>query len=75
MQQMQSRGTQVEFPVDNATYNLLVTLVEKLQALESYQKYSQDASGDEQGLYRDLIDADTQQAEQVLEALRQRLGR
>jgi hypothetical protein len=75
MQQMQTRGANVEFPVDNATYNLLVTLTEKLQALESYGKYSQDATGSDSELYRQLIDEDTRHAEQLYETLRDRIGR
>ena len=74
MQQRQSEGGSVQFPVDNATYNLLVTLVEKLQALESYEKYSRDASQDELTLYRQLIDEDTLHAEHVYEVLRKRLS-
>jgi hypothetical protein len=70
-----SRGADVQFPVDDGTYNLLVTLTEKLQALETYATYSKDVDGRELDLYRQLIEEDTRHAEQLLEVLRERLGR
>lgn len=73
MQQTMERGTNMQFPVDDGTYNLMVTLTEKLQAIETYQKYSQDVSGREQELYRKLIDEDTQHAQEILEVLKERL--
>jgi hypothetical protein len=75
MQQSATRGAEVQFPVDNGTYNLLVTLTEKLQALETYRTYSKDVSGRELELYEQLIEEDTRHAEQVMEVLRERLGR
>jgi hypothetical protein len=75
MQQTMNRGANVRFPVDNATYNLLMTLSNKLQALEAYGKYADDGSGGEQELYRQLIDEDTRHAEQIYEALKERISR
>jgi hypothetical protein len=75
MQQTMDRGTNVRFPVDNATYDLLMTLSNKLQALEAYGKYANDSSGREQELYRQLIDEDTRHAERIYEALKERIGR
>jgi hypothetical protein len=75
MRETMDRGVDVRFPVDNATYNLMTTLTEKLQALETYRKYSTDVSGREEELYRQLIDEDTRQAEQIFEVLRERIGR
>ena len=72
MQQTIERGANVQFPVDNATYNLLTTLTEKLQALESYKTYSKDVSGPELELYRQLIDEDTRHAERIWEVLKNR---
>ena len=74
MQQTIERGANVQFPVDNATYNLLTTLTEKLQALESYKTYSKDVSGQELELYRQLIDEDTQHAERIWKVLQNRFG-
>jgi rubrerythrin len=73
MQQTMERGTQAQFPVDDATYDLMVTLTEKLQAIETYQKYSQDVNGRERDLYQRLIEEDSRHAEEILEVLRERL--
>lgn len=75
MQQTITRGADVQFPVDDGTYNLLVTLTEKLQALESYGTYSKDVQGRELELYRQLIEEDTRHAEQIMDVLRERLDR
>ena len=75
MQQTIERGTWTGYPVDNATYNLMTTLTEKLQALESYRKYSQDVSGREADLYRELIEEDTRHAERIFEVLKEHIGR
>jgi hypothetical protein len=74
-QQTMARGADVQFPVDDGTYNLLVTLTEKLQALESYATYSKDVDGQERQLYQQLIEEDTRHAEQIMEVLRERIGR
>lgn len=73
MQQTMERDTQHRFPVDNATYNLMVTLTEKLQAIETYQRYQQDVSGREQQLYAKLIEEDSRHATELLEVLKERL--
>ena len=75
MQQTMERGTQTGFPVDNATYDLMTTLTEKLRAIESYRKYAKDVSGREAQLYQELIEEDTRHAERIYEALRERIGR
>jgi len=59
------------FPVDNGTYNLLQALVSKLEAIEAYGRYQQDEGGQ---IFGQLISQERQQAEQLLNALRQRLG-
>jgi hypothetical protein len=58
-------------PVDNATYNLLQALVSKLEAIEAYAKYQHD--GDEE-LFGQLEQEERQHAQQLLQALRTRLG-
>jgi hypothetical protein len=60
------------FPVDNATYNLLQALVSKLEAIEAYGKYQNDEDGGE--LFGQLMGQEQQQAQQLLTELRQRLG-
>ena len=75
MQQTISRGAEIRYPVDDATYNLMTTLTEKLRALESYRTYSKDVSGREAELYQELIDEDARHAERIYEVLRERIGR
>jgi rubrerythrin len=75
MQQTMERGTQVRYPVDNGTYNLITTLSEKLKALETYEKYSKDVDGRELELYKQLIDEDSRHAQQIFDVLRERMGR
>jgi hypothetical protein len=75
VQQTMERGTNVQYPVDDATYNLMVTLTEKLQALKTYEMYSKDVGGREQELYRELIEEDTRHAQRIYEVLQERLGR
>ena len=58
-------------PVDNGTYNLLQALVSKLEAIEAYGRYQQDDGGQ---IFGQLISQERQQAEQLVTALRQRLG-
>ena len=74
MQQTMERGANVQFPIDNATYNLLTTLTEKLQALDSYRTYSKDVSGQELELYKELIDEDTRHAERIWQVLQGKLS-
>jgi hypothetical protein len=59
------------FPVDNATYNLLQALVSKLEAIEAYAEYRTDEGGE---IFEQLISQERQQAEQLLDALRDRIG-
>ena len=73
MQQTMERKT--GYPVDNATYDLMTTLTEKLQAIESYRKYQQDVSGKEAQLYQELIDEDSRHAERIYDVLREKIGR
>ena len=75
MQQTMQRGADVQFPVDNGTYNLVTTLSEKLKALDTYRTYSKDVSGRELELYQELIDEDTRHAERIYEVLRERISR
>ena len=62
------------FPVDNETYDLLQTLTSKLEAIETYQKYSQDAQGDAKQAFQEMAQQDRQHAERLVQLLRQRLG-
>ncbi len=58
-------------PVDDATYNLISVLHAKLEGLEVLAKYQED---DDSGIFGEIAQQDRQQAERLLQALRQRLG-
>lgn len=74
MQQTATMSGSVGSPVDNETYNLLQALTSKLEAIEAYSKYAKDG-GDGARLFEQFAQQDRQHAEQLLEALRGRLGR
>jgi rubrerythrin len=59
-------------PVDDATYDLLQALTSKLEAIEAYQMYAEDEGV--RDLFERLGHEEQQHAEQLLDALRQRLG-
>lgn len=67
-------GDEIEFPVDDNTYNLLQTLVSKLEALDAYRAYLEDAEGGAVELFQELARQDYEHAERVLEELRQALA-
>ena len=60
-----------EYPVDDATYNLLQALTSKLEAIEAYEQY---ASDDTDGLFERLIEDERRHASELLDALKRRLG-
>ena len=68
----QGARTDFESPVDDATYDLLQALTSKLEAIEAYRIYAEDDGAPE--LFERLAREDARHAEQLLEALRTRLG-
>jgi len=71
---MQSGSRSVsQSPVSDVTYNLMQALTSKLEAIEAYQKYSQDADARNRQLFDELLDEDRRQADRLLEALREEL--
>ncbi|MDA8201604.1 MAG: hypothetical protein M0Z49_02370 [Chloroflexi bacterium] len=68
-----SGGGDVHVPVDNETYDLLQALTSKLEAIDAYRTYMQDGS-DESAMFRQLAQDDMQHANQLLDALKGRLG-
>jgi rubrerythrin len=76
---MQDTGTETsatsraQSPVDDATYDLLQALTSKLEAIEAYQLYAEDEGVSE--LFERLGRDETQHAEQLLQALKDRLAR
>jgi hypothetical protein len=71
----QGQGGPGQYPVDNNTYNLLQMLVSKLEALEVYAKYQQDADQQTRGLIQELAQQDSQHARRILDTLKQALQR
>lgn len=65
------------YPVDNITYDLLSALHTKLEGLEAYKKYVQDAQGDQecQQLFQQLQQQDIQVANQIKQHLIRHLGK
>lgn len=68
-------GSTMESPVDDATYNLLQTLTSKLEAIDAYRTYEEDAEGDDAALFREFAEQDRQNAERLVEIVKQRLTR
>jgi hypothetical protein len=58
------------YPVDNPTYNLLQAATSACEAVEAYRKYAKD--GDQQ-LFESLAQDQWRHAEQLIDALHQRL--
>ena len=74
MTSMQSGSRSVgQSPVSDVTYNLMQALTSKLEAIEAYQKYVQDADGRTRQLFEELLDEDRRQAERLLEVLREEI--
>ncbi len=60
----------MQFPVDNKTYDLMQTLVSKLEALEAYQKYEKDGVPH---IFQKMYEDDSRHARELLDELRQML--
>ena len=75
MVQQATRPGQGAFPVDNNTYNLIQMTAAKLESLEVYQKYQKDADPKSRELLDTMFQEDWRHAEQLVDALRQALGR
>ncbi len=73
MQEMDNGG-EIDFPVDDETYNLLQTLVSKLEALDAYRTYLEDSEGETATLYEELARSDYEQAQRVLALVRTKLA-
>ena len=58
-----------ESPVDDATYNLLMALSSKLEAIDTYRKYASDGTD----LWSRLAQDDRRHADMLLDELRGRL--
>ena len=65
----QSSGRETTI-VDNEVFNVLSSLVNKLQALAAYDKYEQDGSSSDQ-IWQEMRQQDQQAARRLLEQLNQ----
>ena len=66
----ETRTPTVESPVDDATYNVLMALSSKLEAIDTYRKYASDGSS----LWNELAQDERRHADRLLEELRRRLN-
>jgi len=71
MTQETATSSSTEYPVDDATYNLLQALTSKLEAIEAYEQYESD---DPEGVFGELIQDERRHAQQLLDALKGRLA-
>jgi hypothetical protein len=62
-------------PIDDQLYDLLQALVSKCEALEAYATYEEDADDDARQLFQRMGTEDARHAQELLDALRQRLNR
>jgi hypothetical protein len=58
-----------DYPVDNATYNLLQMLVSKLEAVEAYSVYMDDFDGEALEVAERIQREDTQHVQDLLKLL------
>ena len=65
----QDKTFTTESPVDDATYNMLMALSSKLEAIDTYRKYATDGTD----LWNRLAQDDRRHADLLLEELRGRL--
>ena len=64
-------GDWIESPIDDQTYNVLMALTSKLEAIDTYQVYADD--GPEE-LWRELAQDERRHAERLFQELKQRLA-
>lgn len=65
-------GDWIESPVDDETYDLLMALASKLEAIDTYRLYAGDGNAD---LWRELATDEGRHAERLFQELKQRLAR
>jgi hypothetical protein len=60
----------VDSPVDDATYDVLMALASKLEAIDTYRKYAKDGDA---SFWAQIAQDDRRHADRLLEELRTRL--
>jgi len=61
----------IQSPVDDLTYDLLMALASKLEAIDTYQVYAEDG---EPELWRELATDERRHAERLFKELKQRFA-
>ena len=62
-------------PVDNQVYDLLQTLTSKCEAIETYAKYEDDATGEVKQAFQEMAADDIRHAERLLQLLKTQLNK
>jgi hypothetical protein len=65
-------GGSIESPVDDETYNVLMALASKLEAIDTYRRYAGDGEGD---LWRELAQDERRHAQRLFGELKARIAR
>ena len=60
-------------PVSDVVYDLMQALTSKLEAIDAYEEYRQDAAGSHREIFDELITEDRRQAARLLNAIREEL--
>jgi hypothetical protein len=66
-----SDGRWIKSPIDDETYDVLMALASKLEAIDTYRTYAADGNA---GLWQDLAQDEGRHAERLVTELRQRLA-
>jgi hypothetical protein len=64
-------GEWIESPIDNETYDVLMALASKLEAIDTYKKYAQDGNA---RVWRQLATDERRHADQLFTELKRRLA-
>jgi hypothetical protein len=64
-------GGWIESPIDDETYDVLMALASKLEAIDTYRTYAADGNS---GLWQELAQDEGRHAERLVTVLRQRLA-
>ena len=64
-------GEWIQSPVDDLTYDLLMALASKLEAIDTYQVYAEDGQPE---LWRELATDERRHAERLVNELKQRFA-
>ena len=67
------RSGTIQSPIDDQLYDLLQTLTSKCEAIETYAKYEDDATGDAKQVFQEIARDDVRHAERLLEVLKTQL--